>query len=96
MCAGRKEPACGRSDGEILLSLPAEYADISVQDAFQVLHPPSDMPETVTPEVMEQLKEFIGDYFAAYLSGDQDRALGVLSSTGESSLALHETVGMAR
>jgi hypothetical protein len=42
------------------------------------------MPENITPEVMAQLTETVGDYFAALLSGDQAWALGVLSDTSES------------
>jgi transcription initiation factor TFIID subunit 6 len=55
------------------------------QDAFKVLQPPSDMPENATPEVVEQLKEVLGSYFAAHLSGDQAWSLGLLSGTSESS-----------
>jgi len=56
----------------------------AVIDAFKVLQPPSDMPETATPDVMEQLNEVLGEYFAAYLSGDQTWSLGVLTGTIES------------
>jgi len=57
----------------------------AVIDAFKVLQPPSDMPETATPEVIEQLNEVIGNHFAVYLSGDQAWSLGVLSDTSQSS-----------
>jgi hypothetical protein len=42
------------------------------------------MPETAIPEVTEKLDEVLGSYFAAYLSGDQAWAVGVLSGTSES------------
>jgi hypothetical protein len=43
------------------------------------------MPETANQEVVAQLKEILGDYFAAYLSGDQTWSLGVLRGSSQGS-----------
>jgi hypothetical protein len=54
-----------------------------IWDAFKVLQPPLDMPETATPEVTEQLNEVIGNHFATHLSGDQAWFLGVLGDVSQ-------------
>ncbi|KAJ8591935.1 TAF-domain-containing protein [Rhizopogon salebrosus TDB-379] len=63
----------------------------SVMTALHVLHPPSDMPESLDPadegdaETTGQLREVLGQFFAEKLYGDKDWVLGILSSIKQQS-----------
>ncbi|KAG1732405.1 TATA box binding protein associated factor-domain-containing protein [Suillus paluster] len=63
----------------------------SVMTALHVLHPPSDMPESLYTEdegdamIMGQLQEVLGSFFAEKLYGDKGWALGILGSIKQQS-----------
>ncbi|OAX41681.1 TAF-domain-containing protein [Rhizopogon vinicolor AM-OR11-026] len=63
----------------------------SVITALHILHPPSDMPESLDAtnegdaKTIEQSREVLGDFFAEKLYGDKDWVLGVLSSIKQQS-----------